>query len=498
MTETEDLAQEPASSQPSLRTDIFRLGRKSAAYTIGHLATRAISFLLLPLYTNALTPADYGVLTLAFTFAAFSLIIFHFGIDSALLRYYTGTERPRQTEVFTTVYLTQLVVAGLLAGTLLLARGPLAGLLLGVERPDWMVLLIGIIFFDALWAHPMHIHRALGRAKTYATLSLMNAILLMTGNIVLVAGYGLGITGALISNLVASILLLLINLPTIWRNFSYRRFSSATLRALLRFGLPFLPAGLFTMIMELSDRYFLRWLTDMETVGLYSAGYKLGLFMLLLIGGFNLGWQPFFLERGKSPDAPQVFARIATYLLAALAWVLLTLSAWVDDLVRLPLGPITIFGPQYWSATNIVPLILLGYFFFAAYVLQLPGVQLTSRTRWVILFRGSGAAAKLALNLLLIPIWGAMGAATATCLAFAVMTTVTYVISRRLYPVPYEWGRLLRVIALLAVGFTALYLFNAGPLRNSLLTILMPLGFIFSGGVTSREWRRLKRLAGHP
>ncbi|MCH8023438.1 MAG: lipopolysaccharide biosynthesis protein [Candidatus Marinimicrobia bacterium] len=496
MSEPESMAQEPASGQHSLRTDIFRLGRKSAAYTIGFLATRAISFLLLPLYTNALTPADYGVLTLAFTFAAFSLIVFHFGIDSSLLRYYTGAERPRQTEVFTTVYLTQLVVAVLLAGVLLLAREPLANLLLGVQRPDWMALLIGIIFFDALWAHPMHVRRAEGRAKTFATLSLMNAILLMTGNIVLVAGYGLGITGALISNLIASFFLLLINLPTIWRNLSYRRFSSVTLKALLRFGLPFLPAGLFTMIMELSDRYFLRWMTDMETVGLYSAGYKLGLFVLLLIGGFNLGWQPFFLERGKSPHAPQVFARIATYLLAALAWVVLTLSAWVDDLVRLPLGSITIFGPQYWSATNIVPLILLGYFFFAAYVLQLPGVQLTSKTRWVMVFRGSGAAAKLALNLLLIPIWGAMGAATATCLAFAVMTTVTFVISRRLYPVPYEWGRLMRVIVILATGFTALYLFPAGPLRNSLLTIWMPLGFILSGGITSGEWRQLRRLAG--
>ncbi len=111
MSEPESMAQEPDPGQPSLRTDIFRLGRKSVAYTIGFLATRAISFLLLPLYTNALTPADYGVLTLAFTFAAFSLIVFHFGIDSSLLRYYTGAQRPLPTEVFTTVQHTLLVVA---------------------------------------------------------------------------------------------------------------------------------------------------------------------------------------------------------------------------------------------------------------------------------------------------------------------------------------------------------------------------------------------------
>ena len=97
MNEPESMAQEPASGQHSLRTDIFRLGRKSAAYTIGFLATRAISFLLLPLYTNALTPADYGVLTLAFPFVAFSLLVFHFGFDISLLLYYTGASRARPT-----------------------------------------------------------------------------------------------------------------------------------------------------------------------------------------------------------------------------------------------------------------------------------------------------------------------------------------------------------------------------------------------------------------
>ena len=482
-------------NQPvSTGREIFHLGRKSIAYVLGHLATRAISFLLLPLYTNTLSPADYGILTLAFTFAAFSMIVFHFGIDSALLRFFTGEDRQRQKQVFSTVYTTQIVVSILLVAGILLARGSLARVLLGVDRPDWIVILAGILFMDALWAHPMHILRATGLATRYATFSMTNALVIAGANIVFLTVFEMGITGVLLANLAGSFMLFLVTMPTVVGNFTFRGWSKPLLNKMLRFGLPFLPAGLFTMIMELSDRYFLRWMTDMETVGLYSAGYKLGLAMLLLVGGFNLGWQPFFLDRGKRDGAKEVFARITVYMLLLLSWILLTVGAWIDHLVRLPIGPITIFGPAYWSATQIVPLILLGYLFFAMYVLQLPGILLANRTNWVMFYRGSGALTKLTLNFLLIPIWGVMGAATATCIAFGTMSTVTYIFNRRFYAMPYEWGRMGRIAVLIVIGFPILLLCPNTIPRNLLLTLLIPVGFAASGGVLHEEWRWLSRL----
>ena len=51
------------------------------------------------------------------------------------------------------------------------------------------------------------------------------------------------------------------------------------------------------MAMEVADRYILKLLTDLETVGIYNAGYKIGVLMLLVVNGFNMGWQPYFLEK---------------------------------------------------------------------------------------------------------------------------------------------------------------------------------------------------------
>ena len=487
-----ELLSEPG-SQRAMGRDILGLGRKSMAYIVGHLATRAVSFLLLPLYTNVLAPEDMGILSLAFAFSAFGLIVYHLGLDSALLRYYVGESPKRQREVLSTVYLS-LVLAGLiLSGIIMSVRALLAESLLGVDRPLWIVCLTAIIFFDTLWTIPMHLYRANERPAPYIAFSLVNVSITMGLNILLVAHYKMGVAGALVANLAASATLFLITFSGLIRQLSPAAFSTAILKSLLKFGLPLLLAGLFTMTIELADRYLLRWLADLETVGLYSAGYKLGMLMLILVMGFNMGWQPFFLRRGRAEGAQPVFARITTYMVAATSTILLVVGAWVNDLVRLPLGPITVFGQEYWSATGIVPLIMLGYLFFGLYVLLLPGIHLTMRTHWAIIFRGSGAVANVALNIVLIPVWGAMGAALATCISFAVMSLVTFLITNRIYPVPYEWGRLARIAGLLTLGLVLLYSLPPTLWRNLALTILLPAGLCITRASLPEERRFLRR-----
>jgi O-antigen/teichoic acid export membrane protein len=486
-------AADDSDGRSSMRQDIFGLGRKSLAYVIGHLATRAVSFLLLPLYTNVLAPEDMGILSLAFAFSAFGLIIFHMGLDSALLRYYVGESPEKQRQVVTTVYITLILVGLILSGIILSIRSPLAGSLLGTPRPEWIAILTGIIFLDTLWIIPMHLYRADEKPLPYITFSLINVTITMVLNILLVVHYGLGVAGALVANLIASGTLFLLTMSGIVRHVSLAAFSPRLLKILLRFGLPLLLAGLFTMTIELAGRYLLRWLTTLETVGLYSAGYKLGVLMLILVMGFNMGWQPFFLRRGKEPGAQPIFARITTYMVAVMGAILLAIGAWVDDLVRLPLGSITLFGSEYWSATRIVPVVMLGYLLFGLYVLQLPGIHLSTRTKWVMLFRGSGAFINVISNLALIPVWGAMGAALSTCISFAVMALITFLVTRRFYPVPYEWGRLARIFGLIALGIAGLYIFPSNVWRNLVLTALIPAGVWLTGVLTPEERRTLGR-----
>ena len=209
---------------------------------------------------------------------------------------------------------------------------------------------------------------------------------------------------------------------------------------MMKFGLPFLPAGIFSMILELSDRYILRYLTNIETVGIYNAGYKLGMLMMLVVMGFNMAWQPFFLKKEKNER--EYIANVTNYVLSVLGFLWILILIWTDTLVKLQFGDSTFFGDQYWTSTQIVSIIALAYIFHAIYLLQLPGVYLLERPGLIAWIRGLGAVSNIILNLLFIPEYGIVGAACATCISFILMALILYLINLKVFSIPYNWNKI--------------------------------------------------------
>ena len=116
------------------------------------------------------------------------------------------------------------------------------------------------------------------------------------------------------------------------------------------------------------------------------------------------------------------------------------------------MGNATLFGEEFWPSAQVVPIILLGYYFFGFYVLQLPGVFMTKQTKWVPVFRGTGAILTVLINILLIPIFGIMGAASAKAIAFAGMSLAILLFNQKHYPIPYLWrGILFPIVYLLII-----------------------------------------------
>lgn len=432
----------------SIRT----LGKQSLIYGIGTILTRVVTFLLLPLYTNVFTTEEYGIVSLAYAFTGFVMIAYRYGMDSALMKYYIDAEGENKKTYFTTIFSIQTLTSLIFSLFLFLAAGFLSPIFLGGEYKQLMQLVTIILFLDALWMLPMLILRADEKPRQYISYSLLNVILTMAFNIYLVVFLKMGITGVLVGNIIASGALLLATLPIIKKNYSFKSISRSALREVVKFGLPFFPAGIFTMVMELSDRYLLEWLADTAAVGLYSAGNKLGMFGLLLVMGFNMGWTPYFLKKGKDADAPQLFARVSTYFLGLVGGFIILIALWIDQLVQFRIGNATLFGEEFWPSAQVVPIILLGYYFFGFYVLQLPGVFTTKQTKWVPLFRGTGAVLAVLVNILLIPVFGIIGAATAKAIAFFGMSLSIFWFNQKYYPIPYLWrGILFPVVYLLII-----------------------------------------------
>ncbi len=433
---------------------IKALGQQSLIYGMGHIMARLITFLLLPLYTNAFNQEEYGALSLAYAFIGFALILYRYGMDTALMKYSVQTDGQERIKHITVIIVSQICTGILFTFALYLLRDGLAIWVLGINKPDWMVYLSIILLLDSLWALPLLILRSEERAIPYIVFSLINVITTMLLNIIFVIHCGYGIEGVFKANILASGIVFLLSLPIIIKRIDLRILDKKTFIKILSFGLPFLPAGIFTMVMELSDRYLLEWFLGTSEVGLYSAGKKMGMLGLTVVMGFNMGWTPYFLKRGKETGARIEFAKVTTLFLGIMGYLLILVSLWITDIMQFSIAGQPLIGHQFWDCKPVVPIILLGYFFFGTYVLQLPGVYIKEITKWVPIFRIVGASTLIISSIFLIPFVGFVGAAYGVVLAYFSMSAAIYFKTYRIYPTPYNWrGFITPLIFLLGIQF---------------------------------------------
>ena len=453
---------------------IKNLGKQTLIYGLGHIMARLVTFLLLPLYTHTFTQEEYGAISLAYAFMGFAIILYRYGMDTALMKFSIQSNGVDQKQYTSVIIITQFITSIIFSLILYLLRYDIAEFVLGINRPDWMLSLIIILFLDAFWNLPMLILRSEEKAITFISFSLVNVTITMALNIYFVVHLNDGVDGVLKANIIASGLVSLLSLPIIFRITKIKFFKKKILLKVLYFSLPFLPAGIFTMIMELSDRYIIEWLLGTAEVGLYSAGKKMGMLGLTAVMGFNMGWTPFFLKRGKNKNAKKEFKIITTVFLGVMGYICFLVSLWISELMQFSVFGSTLIGVEFWDCEPIVSLILLGYFFFGTYVIQLPGVYIKEITGWIPFFRIIGASVLVFSSIIIIPIFGIYGAAIAVVIAFFSMSLSIYLKVQTVYSVSYNWKGIIfpiLVLLLAQIKFDAV-------LYKLLFSLLFPLAWL--------------------
>lgn len=443
-----------------------QLSRDTAIYGISTMVGRFLSFLLVPFYTNIFLPAEYGIIANIYIFIGIFNIVYMYGMDAAYLKFAGLSSNETQRDNFSTPYITVFISGIFLSILMILIRGPVFGLLeVPVNYYYLMYYSAGILFLDSLAVIPFIQLRLQRKAKKFAAFKLINIGINIVLNLVLILKYKMGIEAVLISNLFASVSSLLLLLPDIFKNLRFS-FNIELLKKLLKFGLPYLPAGLSSMLIQGIDRPILGKLTNLDTVGIYNACYKLGIFMMLFVNMFQYAWQPFFLQNAEEKNAKEIFSKVLTYFTLASALILVILSLFIDDIVAIPvMHGRTLIDSAYWGGLSIVPIILFGYLFNGLYVIFTAGIYIEEKSMYIPLITGIGAAVNIGVNFLLIPVWGIMGAALATLASYLAMSIGLYIVTQRFYKIEYEIAKLTKIFsAILIIGGIYYYLFYTGQL----------------------------------
>ncbi len=415
-----------------------RLLASGAAYQAPGLVSAALAVFTLPLYTRYLSPADYGYAETLLTFIILTSILLRLGLGEAFVRFwFDDSDRDRQVALARmTTGLTAAVatIATLLA--LALAE-PLSRLLLG--REDAGLMRLGIL---GLWAFTnlelaYALLRVQERRRAYVVSSLANIGLTVVLTVTLVVGLDTGARGYVLGNYGASTVVLLV----LW--FHQReliglrlRRPSVPLRPLLAFGAPTIPADATVFALNVIDRAYILRTESAAQAGVYAVGIKLSTAVIVAVRGFQAAWPPLAYSVARDTDAKRLYAVVTTAYVAVTGIAVAALTLMGRWVVRL------LAAPEFFEAHTVLPWVALGW---ALYGLNLVFITIAGRAK-VTTRNFPAAAAGLMVNVLvlvaLVPPLGIRGAGIALAAAYVVMILVIHRLTRTLFEVPFEWGRL--------------------------------------------------------
>jgi O-antigen/teichoic acid export membrane protein len=471
-----------------------RLATTGAAYTAASILSKVIAVALLPLYTRYLTKTDYGFAEVLFAAVVFASIVVRFGLLEAILRfYYREGENPDAVVASTFAGLFWLSTAGALLALPL--AGPLSELLLEKPAPELMRIAIGGLWVLTMWEFMLTLFRLEERARAFFATTILNVLAAIALTVVLVVVLEEGARGLLLGSYATGGAFVLVLIAMQWRRLSLR-FDPALLRRLFRFGLPTMPAEVSLYALNFADRLIILRSLGAAEAGLYSLGVKFAQAVNVLVRGFQLAWPPLAYSIREDGEARRVYATVVTLFVAGCAWAVAGMWLFSRWIVR------ALAAPKFFDSFEVIGLISVAVTLYALYLVLVVILGRTGRTELNLPAAVGGLVVNVALNLALVPPLGIVGAGLALVASYLVVLGLMYGFTQRLFPVPYEWGRLLRVVLTVAalVGLAELLVPTegaAGLLLRVALFAAYPLVLFGSGFLSDEERGWLARLR-HP
>jgi O-antigen/teichoic acid export membrane protein len=465
----------------SVAKRVSQLGGETVVYGIAGTISRFIGIFLIPLYTRAFSPADYGQIAILTAFTSLLSTFIVLGLDSATGRwYYDGSDPARRKQVIASWFWTQNAVGWAVALVVILLAAPIASSMLG--SPDsggatlvcLAVLTVPLSTFSKVIGNWLRYQRRPWMATAYFTASSLTTIACV---VLFVLVWKRGVPGLFLGQIVAGTLTGVAAVAIMWKWLAPSGFSRRLTREMLAFGLPLMPAAVAAWVTASADRFILKGFVPTAEIGIYSIGASLATGMALITGAFQLAWGPFAYSILEDPEANRVYSKVfSVYSLGACAIATL-LSLFAPLLLQV------FTTPAYYGAASAVPWLAFAYVAMGAtYILAL-GSTIVKKSAPVALSIFIGAAVNTALNFALIPRLGRDGAAIATFAAYLVAAVYLYFASQRNYAIAYR-----PFDALACLGLSALLMvlnrfflpsgtFWVYLVRASMCLLFIPLAF---------------------
>lgn len=415
----------------------------------------------MPVYTNYFSTSDYGVFSLASAFWFFAAVFYLYGMETSFQKFYIESiKTDSRLSIFSNTIIQITFTSALFSLLIYILSGYISFLLTGTYEHGILIKIVSLLLFvDALARFPMIALNAEQKAKIYTFINISGVVVNLICNVLFIVILHKGIEYIFYAQIISYLYIFIISFSSVRKVFR-PGIDFKTIKNLTKFAHSFLYYGLFLISLDIIDRFFLNRYYGESVVGIYSACYRIGMIMNLLISGFRTAWIPFFMNMKDEENNKEIFSKVFSYFVYTGMVLFLVIALFADDIVKIHIGGFyLILAKDYWSGLVIIPYILLAYFLFGLYTNLNIASYFENKISYLIISSGCGFAANILLNILLIPSYGIIGASLSTMASYLLMFIVLYILSQKVYYIKYQWSNVIITI------FLALFLY----ILNSLI-----------------------------
>ncbi len=406
-----------------------RLGKNVLLMTIGNFASKMMSFFLIPFYTSILTTEEYGTSDLMTTTVNLLLPFFTLLMSESVMRFALDKKNDSKS-----VFTTGLSVT-LLGTSLFLVLSPFSLLSQDIAPYYWyFVAYYIVVVFHTIISYFI---RGINRVGIYTISGVLQTIVFLVLNIVLLTIVRIGIKGYLLAMIfgnVIAILFLLIG-AKLYHYIRPRSFDRELLRDMLKYSVPMIPNSLSWWISNSSDKYLITFFSGVALTGIYSVSQRIPSLFATISTIFMGAWQISAVEDFGSEQTRKFFSNVYRQYSVMNIVIISGLISVTKIMAKI------LFAKDFFVGWFYVPVLLFAFLFHA--MASFLGSIYTSSKKTKMLFTSTliSAIVNIILNIIMIPFWGALGAAIATFISYFLIWIIRLIDSRKILIMELELKR---------------------------------------------------------
>ncbi|AJY68200.1 hypothetical protein RW64_00605 [Geobacter sulfurreducens] len=426
--------------------------RNAIIYSGATIVSKIIAFFMLPVYAHYLQAEGYGIIGMVDVVISVATMMIGHGVSGSMWRFYyqKETEEERNTLVSSTLVL-MLVMVVTASLPLLIFHEQLGTIAFGKSGLGFYIVIASLTFICEMTSKTAEAYILIRqKALVFTTVSILRIILGLSLNIYFVVHLELGIMGVLYSSLIcgfaATVFMHVYAISKVGIHFS-----RTAVREVLGWSVPLLPGYIAMFVRGNADRVIMRTTLGLAQLGAYEMLNKfVSLLGVFIVEPFSKSWDAKRYEICDNPEGPGTMAKMFTIQVALLIFVGMVLALEIPLLLRV-LTP-----KEFWLGQSVAALMVVSRILNAAYYQLNFGLNYAKKTSTLSRIQIVSSVLDVGLNASLIPLFGILGAAVASCVVAVIQCVMAFFGARGYYPIFFQWRKIIQILLAGGVIFAAI------------------------------------------